>query len=101
MYKKVIFTLLISLSILTVGCGNKQIVKPTSNNMVTQTNTKPHTQQPNSNNAVITPNNTITTKRSDANEVTYKLTKVIYKIKNITINCPKVTGLSDSNKQNK
>ena len=41
MNKKVIIISLISLSIFIVGCGNNQIVKPSSNTIATQTNTKP------------------------------------------------------------
>lgn len=93
---------LISFSIFIAGCENEKIVEPTNNTISTQT------QKPSSN-TVAPSNSTINTnpsatnnnKSSSSNKVIYKLTKVIYKIKNITISYPKVTGLTDSNKQNK
>jgi len=72
MNKKVIIISLISLSIFIVGCGNKQIVKPTSNTIDTQTNTKPQTLKPNINNTVATPNSNSITKSSIVNSTTTK-----------------------------
>lgn len=69
MNKKIIIISLISLSIFIVGCGNKQIVKPTSSTSTTatQTNTKPQTLKPNS---------STTTKKSTPVSTTQKTSQV-------------------------
>ena len=64
MNKKIILISLISLSIFIVGCSNKQITEPTSNNINSQGSTKKQIQQS------TTPTNIVaTTKDNTTNEV--------------------------------
>ncbi|MBD7911465.1 MULTISPECIES: DUF4163 domain-containing protein [Clostridium] len=81
--------ILIFTGIFMIGCANKQI----SNDTDSKEGIKTEVQQP------VDTNTTKETTSKNTSEKKYKITKEVYKIKNVIINYPQISGLSDINKQ--
>jgi hypothetical protein len=94
MNRKILIIILISVEILMVGCSNKQASNYTSS----QEGTKTEVQQPADTNTTKNQTTKETTSKN-TNEKKYKITKEVYKIKNVIINYPQINGLSNVSKQ--
>jgi hypothetical protein len=114
MNKKILSIILIFASIFIAGCGNKKVAQSVPVNIKSQADIKTQAQQSTNNttnntnnttkgstaNEVNATNSSIKNNSKNLNDVSYQLTKCVYKVKNVTIYYPQITGLSGSNNEN-